>query len=140
MSRVPCPLPHPGPPGRAARADDDRQAALSKLLQRQERRSGWEDAAQQDERVGNVPEQVRLATMLIVQPSVIVGKQWDQRSSMSMWLSSKMDKRCIIIMIKSIMMSMFFLHETIIVSRLLELSPRTNGKLSLSTLFSHSRR
>ena len=33
-----------------------------------------------------------------------------------------------------------FLHETIIVSRLLELSPRTNGKLSLSTLFSHSRR
>ena len=59
---------------------------------------------------------------------------------MSMWLSSKMDKRCIIIMIKSIMMSMFFLHETIIVSRLLELSPRTNGKLSLSTLFSHSRR
>lgn len=59
MSRVPCPLPHPGPPGRAARADDDRQAALSKLLQRQERRSGREDAAQQDERVGNVPEQVR---------------------------------------------------------------------------------
>ena len=43
----------------------------------------------------------RCAIMLIVQPFAIVGKQWDQRSSMNTWLSSKKDKRCIIIMTKS---------------------------------------